>query len=241
MLKSFTPVPLQIAQTSALRAWFDASVPESIVSSSGRVSAWRDLSGNKRNAVQATGLRQPSTGVDTIAGKNVISFDTATAQNIRFPDAAFPDLINGSVTFFLVGLAGSTQIANPSFLFGVSTPDRFYVQIEQTTNYLQFRFGPGTALAFLTTFDASAAPFVVMMSVNGSTDLCTATINNGTPDTGTKAYTGPILTPGFGSFASNVNPANGVVAESLIFDGILSDEHMQSMWEYLGEKWGVAV
>lgn len=58
-----------------LKLWLDASDTSTITHSSGSVSAWADKSGNGNNATQGTGSSQPTTGVNTINGKNVIAFD----------------------------------------------------------------------------------------------------------------------------------------------------------------------
>jgi len=53
--------------------WFDASDASTITESSGSVSQW-DNKGTNANFVQATSADQPSTGIDTLNGLNVISF-----------------------------------------------------------------------------------------------------------------------------------------------------------------------
>jgi len=58
---------------SGLRAWFDASVANSITSSAGLVSQWNDLSGNGRHLTSATTGR-PTTNSNTLNGLNVLTF-----------------------------------------------------------------------------------------------------------------------------------------------------------------------
>lgn len=58
-----------------LSLWLDASDLSTITQTGGNVSAWADKSGNGYNATQGTGANQPLTQVDTINGKNSITFD----------------------------------------------------------------------------------------------------------------------------------------------------------------------
>lgn len=71
-----------------LVAWYDASNAASITASSGAVSQWNDLSGNGLHLVQATGARQPTTGVDTINGLNAINFTSGQGLHIAHALAA---------------------------------------------------------------------------------------------------------------------------------------------------------
>ena len=55
--------------------WLDASDTSSITSSGGAVSQWNDKSGNGWHVTQLTAGNKPTTGVNTINGLNVITFD----------------------------------------------------------------------------------------------------------------------------------------------------------------------
>lgn len=57
---------------SGLALWFDASVSSSITLNGGNVSSWADLSGNGRDATQATAANQPSYSTAALNGKNVV-------------------------------------------------------------------------------------------------------------------------------------------------------------------------
>lgn len=63
------------AKLTNLKAWYDASDTSTITASSNAVSQWNDKSANGYNISQATGAHQPTSGVDTLNGKNVITFD----------------------------------------------------------------------------------------------------------------------------------------------------------------------
>lgn len=57
-----------------LQAWFDASDEDTIVSSGGSVSQWKDKSPNQFAVSQGTGANQPQTG-SSINGLNAIDFN----------------------------------------------------------------------------------------------------------------------------------------------------------------------
>lgn len=56
--------------------WFDAADSSTIFAdASGNVSRWKDKSPNANDAIQANSLRQPGTGLDSLNGYNLISFN----------------------------------------------------------------------------------------------------------------------------------------------------------------------
>lgn len=65
----FSPLSLSPA------LWFDASDISTITESSGAVSQWNDKSGNGRHATQATSSAQPTTGLASQNGRNLLRFD----------------------------------------------------------------------------------------------------------------------------------------------------------------------
>lgn len=56
-------------------AWFDGADTTTITEVAGSVSQWDDKSGNNNHAIETDGAKQPSTGLETINGLNVVSFD----------------------------------------------------------------------------------------------------------------------------------------------------------------------
>lgn len=71
---NFTPRSI-----NGLTLWLDASDLSTITIATG-VSQWSDKSGQGRHAVQATGGNQPTSGANTINGRNVIKFGNNAAQ-----------------------------------------------------------------------------------------------------------------------------------------------------------------
>jgi len=69
--QAFNPTKLD-----GVKVWLDATDPATIIDDGSFVSAWGDKSSQEvNNAFQFTGCKQPTTGTDTINGRNVIKFD----------------------------------------------------------------------------------------------------------------------------------------------------------------------
>jgi len=67
------------AELTNVAAWYDASDTATITSSSNLVSQWNDKSANAKNLVQASSGNQPSTGLSTQNGRNLIQFADSKA------------------------------------------------------------------------------------------------------------------------------------------------------------------
>ena len=63
--------------------WLDAADTGSITDTAGAVSQWNDKSGNNNHADIVGAGQNPDTGVNTLDGKNVVSFTQATKDEIR--------------------------------------------------------------------------------------------------------------------------------------------------------------
>ena len=58
-----------------LQLWLDASDSDTIIHAAGAVSQWNDKSGNSNHAVEPVAADQPTTGIQSINGLNVINFN----------------------------------------------------------------------------------------------------------------------------------------------------------------------
>jgi len=70
--KPWTPAALETTE-----AWFDADAEYTIDDVAGAVGEWRDRSGNGNHVTQSTANSKPSTGSGSIAGRNVLTFDSS--------------------------------------------------------------------------------------------------------------------------------------------------------------------
>lgn len=90
---------------SGLAAWYDASKASSITLNGSNVSSWADLSGNGRDATQATAANQPSYSTAALNGKNVVVAQDASRS---LKTAAFPAGLPQTV-FVVASTSGANQ------------------------------------------------------------------------------------------------------------------------------------
>lgn len=213
-------VPKTVA---GLVAWFDASDTSSITNAAGAVSQWNDKSGNNNHLTQATGAAQPATGVDTVNGLNVVTFDQAAPDYMDLTSA-----LPSTATVFVVYKQDNDNIytlmgdgALGSYLPLARTADNGapYLEVGTPEMYVRGTLEEPTTRNEMwfdldTTDDAQLVAF---------RDVDASKITE--------------ITRG----SSNVVWAlNGVYAEILIYDSNLADTDMNTIGNYLADKWGIA-
>jgi hypothetical protein len=204
--------------------WLDAADTATIVESGGAVSQWNDKSGNGRNAVQATGANQPTTGAETLNGRNVLSWPiTQNTQRLVTPSMT-------SQEAFIVNR------------YGDGTRTTWYFQF---VGLLTLRdTDPGfTASASGTSVFFSSSHFQTFRLNNG--------LENNVPNA---VYLPRPSTVTYGkrstSFAGQVCVGHdrtnqigrgwaGIIAEVIVFDRALTDSERLTTTNYLMNKWGI--
>jgi len=102
--------------TSGLLLNLDASDIGTIADSSGAVSRWDDKSHNGRDVIQGTGISQPTTGITTINGLNVICFDGVIQRLIHTGSLGIVGSNAGTV--FIVSRIDFRNASSSAFSFG---------------------------------------------------------------------------------------------------------------------------
>lgn len=101
-LASTLPLPWS-PETLLTAAWFDAADPSTLTVTAGAVAEWRDKSGNRNHASQATASRRPTTGSARIGGLNAIAFNPLQNQHLAAPNHASLNLdASGGANLFAV-------------------------------------------------------------------------------------------------------------------------------------------
>lgn len=208
------------------------------VLTSGNIATWTDSSGIKNNATQITGSFQPS--VATINGRNAASFD-GIDNFLNVSANVIPNLTSGSFTLFLVGVSRVTSPGVTTNFLGTTSAQRTYIFQRSSDNLVVAAFGGGTAINLISGVLATS-PFIAMISVDGSTDLCTLKVNNGIAVTGTKAYTGAPSGVVLGAYNGGLaNFLNGLIGEVIVYRRILTASEELMQWRYLSNGWGIAI
>ena len=237
--------------------WLDAADTSTVIASGSSVTQWNDKSANGYNFSQATGASQPQTGTRTINSKNVIDFDgTNDFLDASGTTAAFDYLHNGSATIFIVGLTDT--LSTPDTVqtlfgnFGTLSQNGINQRIQDSGGDLCIigRSVSGTSAVNSSnniTYTASTAFYNTIkldttnataanrykINLNGGAFQGANAVNNAT-NGGSAQYDMEI-----GVVASGAIPFNGVLAEIIIYDSILSTEDITANEDYLSTKWGL--
>jgi hypothetical protein len=234
-----------------LEGWWDASVQSSITFNSGNVQNLADLSGNGRDASQATTSRQP-TYTNTRNGLRVMTFNHSAGQFLRGP---WELTLTGQTSFAVFNFSNVTSTARFGRPFSQSTTTDgtpagavnndfsitgHYIPMIRVSNSNQF-------CSFRTGADRAAVTFtyatwgVVSAMYSGTT--ISNSIDGGTPVT----FASDALNTTFDTFAigggleSNLATAGGFfsgsIGEVISYSRDLSTGERAAVLEYLREKW----
>lgn len=193
-------------------------------------SIWEDISGNGRNATQATAADQPDIITNAQNGRQVRRFNDTT-DNLLTPSFS----LSQPFTTYAVYKAPTTTLNklvlrnNDSSGSAIPTVHRSAVG---NTSGLNF----GTGFFPLVTI----ADWQILCTIaNGSSSVVQR--NGGSDNTGNAGNTN--VSSGFivGNLAALNSALNGDIAEILIFPTALSTEERRKVEIYLSNKWGIAL
>ena len=213
-----------------LAAWYDASKASSITLNGSNVSSWADLSGNGRDATQATAANQPSYSTAALNGKNVVvAQDSSRTLKTAAFQAGLPQ------TVFVVA---STNGANQG-IFQRGTVNSIHSLWRSSPNFIARRGGNNDA-----TFTASdgykvfTCVFTQTLSrifVGGTQGTDNTTNVTGTvgDSTDNRALTLFALDSILGMV--------GGIAEFLYYNANLSASDQDKVRSYLSKKWNVTL
>jgi len=198
--------------------WLDAADTTTITESSGSVSQWNDKSGNGNNVTQGNAAQQPTTGIATIAGKNVISND----GNDR--------LISPSISFTGLTMLAVFQHTSENFaLLGtdLSTVWAAAGQSGSTSTNIVNNLGT-MILSFNRSLFTGTNRNQLYNELASSTKVITLQVSG----SATRQ-----LTP-FSYTDAGFIPV-GAMAEIIIVDGTLTAGQIAAAESYLANKWGI--
>jgi hypothetical protein len=247
---AFTP-----ASIANLKAWYDASDTATISLSGSAVTQWNDKSGNTYNLTQGTAARRPSSGVNTLNSKNVITFAgddvlaASTASNWTFLNNS------GGATIFLAAYYDTSAVQ--TFIFDTSTSTTGAVGFTSTRGSNDklaafVAYGTGGQYVSLdsnlqTLTDATA--FYWSMKLDNSNGTAANRIKvrvNGGAEQGANTYTNspsasaPAQPLFLGSYENaGTQGFQGRIAEIIMYSGILSAGDISSVNSYLASKWAL--
>lgn len=196
--------------------WLDAADTNTITEALGSVSQWDDKSGQGNHATQETGALQPTTGVNTLNGRNVLRFVEDNQLDIPKP--------SGVEDVFVI----------------YKTTDLVYLHFTDTPSHASVMAHSGSSVTAITanfgspTFKLNG----VSQSWSNRGDVFTALDNQ----SNCLLMKGVDLS----SWSSTINLCNygsgysitGDIAEVIFYNRSLSAAEETSIFDYAASKWG---
>jgi hypothetical protein len=230
---SSSDVPWTPAQiTTSL--WLDASDESTIVNGVGdNVAEWKDKSGNGNDAVQTVSGDQPSVGVNTLGGLDVITFDedyfnlTSQITDVR------------SDLFVTNNLNGSTNLINISIILGDKEPvlGTDYTLIQVNVEDSQYDISLDGTLNRLGSASVNGGNIVSGTNINlGQTNAQNKSENIWYAEYDVNTSASKI----FGTTSQGtVLFSRGDLAEIVLLNYVPTTETRQNLEGYLAHKWGL--
>lgn len=231
----------------SLQLWLDASDTSTITESSGSVSAWADKSGRGNSATQGTEANQPTTGSETMGGKNVLTFDASTddfmtvahSTSLQFDSGTgytifwvgeFDGYLNQTSSLNLILSKGAGVLAAAAYNIQVNSGNKAIFQ-SGNNEIIQDDSGTFNTVPSYITCKMSNATTTAVIQRNGGASYTNATATVGSNNTDN-------LTIGGGT-GSTIRYAGGKYAEILIYSRLLSVAEATAVENYVSNKWGI--
>lgn len=236
-------------------AWYDASDTSTITLSGSNVTQWNDKSANAYHLTQATGTRQPQSGINTVNGLNAITYDgvndrlqASTASNWTFLQHTATHTF---MVFYANTASDQRRLMETSsdgeargIMYLIDDNDTVYAECDtgdvgsrpyqmSTTStvaqpgagYWTFASDPGNGTA------ANRIKIRKNGVAAGGTNSNTAS-----PTTSTATY--PLTVGSWAKDSANFS-FDGYMCEIIIYPSILSDSDRDKVESYLATKWGI--
>lgn len=216
-----------------LLAWYDASDTTTITESGGLVSQWDDKSGNSHHLTQVNASIQPSTGVETLNGLNVVSFVN------KVMETSLPDTTE--CTVYMV-FKDTNNINSVSLMIGADFTFTFrLLQFFVNSSIWESSFDDGVAVGKAQI--AKSGDIALLSSYSSHIEDEIGLALDGSAFN-TAARTNTLITANsllLGSLFRNGSQfsINGYVAELIITSDVTSAADNTKAYNYLQTKWSV--
>lgn len=227
-IAAFTPTDM-----TNLKLWLDADDSSTITESGGSVSLWEDKSGDSRNASRSVSARQPKTGVRTIGGKNVITFD-GTDDNM--------ELLNplSNVTAWTSFIILNTSASNASSaILGYSggSTNHGTLKTEQWNNTGKLGYTRRNVADYASSINTPSGDAMFTTYTTSSSNLVFS--SGGSSDTVNVGATRMDLELLGATTPAGSDPYVGDIGEVLFYERQLTAEEISTVESYLAAKWGL--
>ena len=245
--------------------WIKSDDLATITDTAGSVTQINDKSGNSRHYEQTTTALRPTTGVDTIGGKNVLRFDADWLRNTAAP--AVWEFLNNADGFSVFAVIKPGLIANPDDLYGIfgnnggSTFGRgMYVRYDDRSassysDTLVHVSADANNVRPVAHFKQDSAPAqtAIVLSIVSDPTLATAAdrapqwingiaqtpIDTSLVNSSIVPVNAPTIRLELGAVGNGTWPLKGQIAEFVIMKGAASATLRQKFEGYLAHDWGL--
>lgn len=217
--------------------WLDASDTATITDTG--TFTWADKRANGLSGIQPTAGQKPVSGTRTINSLNVLDFD-GVDDHLLLPSGLY-GITNGPNTLMVV-----------CALDNVSTQQRILWGATATVGEIRYGLDVYSGgLQVLRANNSTLSNYAEKSSIGTSTDARLLTMfrngtdievfhNGGVPATSTTGINGTLTWMGIGSGGPTISvPTNGVIAEILLWDRVLTDTEAENVGAYLKVKWNL--
>lgn len=243
-----SPIPLQVEPGFCV-AWFDMSdiSADNMTASGGLVSKILNKTGNNNNLQQATSSAQPKNNTRTLNGLPVLEFaHDGTRNDIMIFDSN--DALDQPFTVFVVGQSDQNVAGIDQSFIGRQTAaiSGQWVLLRNGSFpiFQSYLFGTGGDSGSTQPSNNNANIFTVWFQDG---DKLNFKLNNNTATQGSvrSGYDNSVATKlAIGGSNGNNNAAaslDGIIAEVIIYNKVLSASQITQINQYLSRKWGIAI
>ncbi len=219
-----------------LTLWLDAADTATITQAGGMVSAWQDKSGSGNDVVQGTPGSEPITGLNTMGGRNVITFDGA---NDFLDKVSFAG--NTNMTLFIVAKVLSAGSEFEAILTMSSSPNDFQIDAGVNGQFLaSFRSSNlGATVMPMHASDLTGKPSLISYRLSATDGAVTLRVDG--VESASDTYNGALTLPTrfiLGQNRAFNFPANVDIAEVVIYNRDLPLPEINAVERYL-LRWGI--
>ena len=263
--RDITPPPPAFSpdDIADLRLWLDAADASTITASGGAVSKWTSKDANAREFVQATGADQPSTGANTLNGKNVVTLNSDFLVS-NDASSVWKFLHDGAKYTLFAVVRFDTETLNRMALihntgvashigFALSYDDRNTVSRDHVVQHLVNNTQSNRAVINASGNDFFVADQFALLRLTGDPGNATAAnrsalrrnagaAQSNNTQTGTPSDGDPNSALSIGAAnGGNGEFMKGRIAEILVYERDMSAQEVEDVEDYLADKWGITL
>lgn len=218
-------------------AWYDAADTSTITESGGFVSQWDDKSSYANHVAQLTGVRQPSTGVEEINHRNVLSFDDDDGQEQLFKNPLNSFGSPQSLDLYFVARVDDLSDTSQSIVQYNGSATSAYLDNLQAI--IGFRVRNDTGQQRIRTLTADSDTHIQNVRYNGS--VAEFYVDGTDESPGVNTLTGNVTLNRLymsANFFGGQGMPDGVIAEVILVP-YQTESERQKIEGYLAWKWGL--